>query len=228
MGTCGTCSRVGLALELSVLICAAGWVVGFGANAVPMDPNAAEVRIYRIRRDYATMSYDELRRDAAEFNEIDPSLVTLGQVHAVRDQNDLDWREWPVAHGAPYIDRNHNGRYDPPPVFSSTFTVEDLTRGGYDEPGVAGANLDLPADQVVWTVFNDLDADFTKLLAGSEPLGLETQVTLWGYHNNPALSEVFFRRVRLINKGGVSVDESGAKGTFWIDDMHLAQWPSLI
>jgi hypothetical protein len=205
----------------------AGWVEGFGANAVPVNPDAIEVRIYRIRRDYDSMSEDELRRDAAEFNEIDPSQVTMDQTQATRDQYELDWRGWPVTRGAPYIDRNRNAQYDPPPAFSPTFTVDDLIRGGYDEPGIAGANLDLPADQVVWTAFNDLDSSLTRPFSGSEPLGLEIQVSIWGYRNNSALSDVFFRRVRLMNKGGVIVDENGAKGAFWIDGMHLAQWSDL-
>jgi hypothetical protein len=33
-----------------------------------------------------------------------------------------------------------------------------------------------------------------------------------------------FRRTRLINKGGVDIDESGSKGTFWIDSMYVAQF----
>ncbi len=201
-----------------------GWVIGSGASAVPINPDDPRARMYRIRRDYYTMPEKELRRDAAEFFEIDSNHVTPAQMQEIRNQYDLDWREWPVAYSAPFIDRNRNGSFDPPPAFSSAFTVDDLIRGVYDEPGIAGANFNLPADQVIWTAFNDLSSATTVALYGSEPLGLEAQVTIWGYRNNAALRDVFFRRVRLINKGGVTVDEGGSKGAFWIDGMHLAQW----
>jgi len=35
-------------------------------GGIPQDPNDSRVRVYRIRRDWETMSYDELRQDAAE------------------------------------------------------------------------------------------------------------------------------------------------------------------
>ncbi len=201
-----------------------GRVLGSGAAAIPEDPASPAARMYRLRRDYFTMPEAELQRDAAEFYEIPTSVVTPAQMQAVRDQYERDWNEWPVAFGAPFIDRNHNGVYDAPPPFSANFTVDDLIRGGYDEPGLAGADQNLPADQVMWTVFNDLSNAQTLLLQGSEPLGLEAQVTMWAYKNAGALHDTFFRRIRLLNKGGVAIDAANNKGAFWIDSMYVAQW----
>ncbi|MDZ7266609.1 MAG: hypothetical protein ONB48_02955 [candidate division KSB1 bacterium] len=150
-------------------------------------------------------------------------MITPQELQSVRAQYERDWNKWPVQYGAPCIDRNHNGRYDPPPAFSATFTADDLIAGGYDEPGLAGAALNFPAGQVIWTVCNDLDENLTRLLQGSLPLGLEVQITLWSY-NHPALANTFFRRVRLINKGGVAIDTLGTRGAFWINDMYLGQW----
>ncbi|MEK6571887.1 MAG: hypothetical protein AABZ61_10990, partial [Bacteroidota bacterium] len=48
----------------------AGRVIGFRFDAVPQDPNDPAVRVYRIRRDYTSMSLDEYRRDAAETFEV--------------------------------------------------------------------------------------------------------------------------------------------------------------
>ena len=202
--------------------CQEGHIEGFGATAVASDP--ANARIYRIRRDYAIMSETELRRDAAESNEKPISEVTQEEMDAILAQYKEDWENWPVHLGAPFIDRNGNGVYDPPPPFSEDFTVNDLIAGGYDEPGVAGADPNSPADMVIWTVYNDLDRNLTTRLQGSEPMGLEVQVTIWGYKRTDALGNIYFKRVRFINKGGVAIDDQGTIGAFYIDSMYVAQW----
>ncbi len=201
--------------------CRPGRIIGFGANAMAADPNAPESRTFRIRRDYFNMPLEEWRRDAAEVFAIEAAAVTNAQIQAVREQYAKDWREWPVAFGAPFIDRNRNGKYDPPPAFNNNFSVDSLIAGKYDEPGVAGADPNFPADQVIWTVYNDLDRTQTTNFYGSEPLGLEAQVTLWGYKNSPAAGDFFFRRTRLINKGGVAIDNTGTKGAFYLDSLHI-------
>lgn len=202
-----------------------GRIIGEGASAVAANPADPDVRAYRIRRDYTVMSDTEKRRDAAESFEIPVANVTDAQVATIMSRYALDWKEWPVQQGAPYIERNGTPGYQPPPEFSATFTVDDLVKGNYDEPGIAGADPNSPADQVVWTVFNDLDASTTLQLQGSEPLGLEIQVTLWGYKRTDALGNIYFRRVKLINKGGVDITNAGGtKGSFYINEMYVAQW----
>lgn len=203
----------------------AGWITGQGASAVAADPDDPRARIYRIRRDYFSMPDSELTRDAAELNEIGFDEVTPAQKQAALDQYAKDWSEWPVDLGAPFIDRNGNGIFDPPPPFSSTFTADSLIAGGYDEPGIAAANPNLPADQVIWTVYNDLDRQTAVQRFGSEPLGLELQVTVWGYKKIKIFEDVFFKRIRLINKGGVDTDGDGTvDGVFYLDSLHVAQW----
>jgi hypothetical protein len=201
----------------------AGWVIGQGATAEPVDPSHPDARIYRIRRDYAQMSIEELRRDASEYFEIPLSHVFPIHVTAMYDQYETDWASWPVHLGGPYIERNGIPGYQPPPPFGPTFTVDSLSAGNYDEPGIAGANVRLPADQVLWTVFNDLDSTTTVSLYGSWPLGLEAQVTIWGYKRAGAIGETYFKRLRLINKGGVTTGP-GTRGSFYIDSMYIAQW----
>lgn len=201
----------------------AGRVIGTGSTAVPADPGLPEVRIYRIRRDYAEVSDYEIRRDAGDYFEIPFQSVTSAQVAQVRMQYEKDWREWPVQYGAPYIERNGIPGYQPPPPFSLTFTAQSLIDRKYDEPGIAGADPDAPADQVIWTVYNDLDRTATVLFLGSEPLGLEVQVTLWAYKRYDALGNMYFKKVKFINKGGVDIG-GGRKGSFWIDSMFIGQW----
>ena len=198
-----------------------GYVTGFGAAAVPANPGDADVRAYRIRRDWQIMSDDELRRDAAETNEIGVTEASAAQMQVIKDRYAKDWAEWPVKYGAPYVDRNKNGKYDPPPAFSNP---NELIDKGYDEPGVAGGDPNSPADQVIWLVYNDLDRNQAVGLYGSEPLGLEIQMTLWGYKRSDALGNIYFKRYRIINKGGVSIDAANNKGAFTLDSVYCAQW----
>ncbi len=198
-----------------------GWVTGLGANAVPVDPADPRARMYRVRRDWKEMSADELRRDAAESNEIAASSVTGTQMQQIADRYLKDWNEWPVDLGAPYIDRNGNGKYDPPPA---NFAVADLIDKQYDEPGIAGGDPNSPADQVLWCVFNDLHRPTSTGRFGSEPSGLEIQMTMWGYKRTDALGNMFFRKWRFVNKGGVDIDAAGTKGGLYLDSMYVCQW----
>jgi hypothetical protein len=208
-----------------VTSCREGWINGFGASAMPADPNDPRARIYRIRRDYFFMSEIESVRDAAENYELDLSEVTDEQTKAIKERYVKDWAEWPVDLGAPYIDRNRNGRYDPPPFFSDDFTPDNLISGGYDEPGIQMAPDDGPADQAIWTVYNSVEHDETIFYQGYSPLGLEIQITIWAYKSNDLMrSSYFFRRVRMINKGGVVINDNNDRGAFWIDSMYVGQW----
>ncbi len=231
-GTYGIGTRAG-----KIILPDSGSVVGIGVE----DPAAASVRIYRIRRDYYTMSDAELIRDAAVVNEISEAGVTPTQMTDVRSQYEKDWREWPVAKGAPYIDRNKNGVYDaiagantPATYFpfntdanaGPLFTVDSIIARGLDEPGVAGGDPNSPADQVIWTVYNDLTPSTSLAFEGSEPMGLEVQKTVWGYKRSDALGNLYFNRYKLINKGGVDTSAATGNqfGAFWIDSMYVCQW----
>lgn len=198
----------------------AGWIQGTGASATPADPALPAVRVYRIRRDYKEMSPAELARDASEYFEKLLSDVTQADMDQVKQQYEKDWTEWPVDRGAPYIERNGTPGYQPPPLDA---TAKQLIEQNLDEPGVAGADPNSPADQVVWTVFNDLNPSLTLGLYGSEPLGLEVQMTMWGYKRTDAMGNLYFKRYRVINKGGVIISGT-TRGSFWIDSMYIAQW----
>lgn len=166
------------------------------------DPNAPAVRIYRVRRDYKTA---DLKQDAAEFFEKGLSSVTSGDIATVRAQYETDWNEWPAKgnpnnpsnQNAPFYDKDGDGLYNP--------TV--------DEPGIADA------DQVVFFVCNDLNPGRTNALYGSNPIGLELQVTLWGYNRTDPLGNVFFKKFTFIYKG-TSTSQANSR----ITDMYVGQW----
>ena len=204
-----------------------GNVTGSGATAVAQNANDADVRCFRVRRDYFFMSDAELAYDAQTTNELaSPSSVTQTMKDKIFQQYDTDWKNWPVAKGAPYIERNGIPGYQAPPPFTATFTPDMLISGKYDEPGVAGADPGSPADQVIWTVYNDLDGSQSVKFTGSQPSGVEVQKTVWGYKRTDAMGNIYFTRYRMINKGGVDVG-SGVKGSFWLDSLYVCQWSDI-
>lgn len=178
-----------------------GRIVSKGVAESPDDPS---VRIFRVRRDYRTA---DLRLDAAEMFNVGLSEATDADVAALRAQYDKDWREWPAAKGAAYYDRDGNGQYNP------KFKANGDPDLSGDEPGVAGA------DQVAWFALNDLDAGPTNTLYGSNPIGLEVQVTLWGYARTDALGDVVFKKFSVIYKGRTDTPDNAT-----IKDMYFAQW----
>lgn len=102
----------------------------------------------------------------------------------IRAQYEKDWNEWPAADGAPYNDVDGNGSYDP----------------AVDIPGVPGA------DQTIWFVCNDTDPGQTTFMYGSPPMGIEEQVTIWGYNTTGALGNMLFRKFKIINKSNTQFD----------------------
>lgn len=102
----------------------------------------------------------------------------------IRAQYKNDWNEWPASKGAPFQDADDNGKYDPL----------------IDIPGMPGAH------QTLWFVCNDLDSILTKNLFGSLPLGIEMQVTVWGY-NLPYLNHIIFKKYKLINKSEKNISD---------------------
>nr|NIV95769.1 hypothetical protein [candidate division KSB1 bacterium] len=162
------------------------------SKGIAEDPNAPDVRIWRVRSDYQTA---DLTRDAAEFFNFSVQEVTEAQIQDVRQQYERDWDEWPWEKGAPFYDDNGNGFMD-----------------AGEEPGLARA------DQVVWFVANDLDSSAVETFFGSPPIGLEMQVTLWGY-KQPDVINAIFKRYRLIYKGTAMTPD-----TAHIDSMYIGQW----
>lgn len=176
-----------------------GRIISKGVKESADDPS---VRIYRVRRDWDKA---DLTQDAAEFFDKPLAQVTPADVDQVRLQYKEDWLQWPWQKGAPYYDRNGNGVYDPDPS-----GLYDPTK---DEPGLGGA------DQAVWFVANDLDPAAARGLYGSPPIGIEMQVTCWGYARSDELGNVIFERYRIIYKGTASTPPNAT-----IDSMYLCKW----
>jgi hypothetical protein len=156
-------------------------------TGVAENNSGTDVRIWRIRKDFSTA---DLRKDAAIVLGITEKSVSLMDMQQLRVQYKKDWLEWPAHKGAPYYDRNGNGIYDPKFVVNE-FSVE-VPDTSSDAPGLADA------DQVIWFVFNDLNSASTF---NSPNIGMEMQVTVWGYKTTGALNTTIFRRCRFLYKG---------------------------
>ena len=124
--------------------------------------------VWRVRKDYASA---DLTVDAANYYAVGTGDVTAAQIAVVKNQYEYDWYNWPAAWGAPYHDVNGDGSYDP----------------DVDVPGYPGA------DQTMWTIANDVPlivdaagdsigySNTAPSLYGADPIGIELQITLWGY-----------------------------------------------
>ena len=174
-----------------------------------VNDNAKVNRIWRVRRDFATLTDNDLRLDAAEINSINAASVTAGQIAQLRATYKADWMDWPTYKGAPFYDANGDGVYTP--QFNADGTPMLYPQA--DEPGYANG------DQVVWLCVNDLDASATEGLYGSPPVGVELQVTLWAYKRADAMGNIIFKQFRMIYKGRA---ETPANST--ITDLYVCQW----
>lgn len=158
----------------------------------PVDP--ATVRPYRVRPDWRTA---DLRDDAANFFLMDLADVASSHTDEIRAQYETDWNQWPWQKGAPFDDKNGNGTYEP--------TI--------DIPGIPGAS------QTLWIVYNDIDSIKVFQSFDCSPIGMEVQETYWAYATTTPLSNVLFKRARLIYKGTTSTPASST-----IDSMYITQW----
>ncbi len=160
-------------------------------------------RIYRIRADWAILTLGLVLEETAEFYDIEPVAVTSDQAIEIIEQYKKDWKEWPVDQGAPYVDVDHSGTYNP--VLDNN-GMPDINQGDY--PGIEGA------DQVVWFKVDDQDPVKTASLYGSEPIGVEMDVTVWAYNQRSSkLGQAIFKKYKLKN---ISTDV--------FDEMYLSQW----
>ena len=163
--------------------CRLGWQAGvILSDGTADDPARSIHRIFRARR-------------------FDP-IWWNKQTDSVKTRLLSDLIEWPVQHGAPWIDHNGNGVYDPDTTSWRQGGVSDIPR--------------IPGDEALWFVSNDLDSKRTLNLYGTYPMGLEMQTMLWAASGHPLLENVAFREHTIINK---SLDT--------ITDMYVGAWEDL-
>jgi hypothetical protein len=154
-------------------------------DPLPDDPSPSRYRIFRVRPDInpaipfdATLQLRLVAEEVAYIARYEPTTP-----RDLYDQYIRDWNEWPAADGAPFVDVNGDGSYDP----------------SVDVPGVPGAA------QTLWYVANDVDVR-TTFLAGAPAIGLEIHRTIWGYKSSGPVGSTIFVSTMIINKSGAPVD----------------------
>ena len=131
------------------------------------DPNDPRNRVYKIRL-----------VSAAEYTALPP---------AAQARLRKDFNEWPAADGAPYIDTDRNGFYNPD---FDKWLADSLSS---DKPWFVG-------DEVVWFASNDMDTVRVRGLYGTKPAAFEIHSLIWEYNRCPELMNVVFVKHTLINK----------------------------
>ncbi|MBZ0179482.1 MAG: T9SS type A sorting domain-containing protein [Melioribacteraceae bacterium] len=109
-----------------------------------------------------------------------------------KDRFRIDYLEWPIVQGAPYIDRNRNNKFD--------------------------FDIDLPkfiGDETLWWVVNDFYPERTADNFLSKPFGLEIQNTVFAFNQPEFLVDVIFKKYMLINKSDAIIDQIFFGEVFW-------------
>ncbi len=96
-----------------------------------------------------------------------------------------DMVDWPADQGAPWLDANGDGVYN---VYDG------------DRPRLSG-------DQMIWYVANDGDT-LHHVIFQTLPLGVEVQMTVWGYDRRDSFGDMMFVKALVINKGPASIDSA--------------------
>jgi hypothetical protein len=146
----------------------------------PGDPQSERYRLWNARR----VTRDEY------------SALPVAQ----QDELAADVLAWPVDLGAPWVDGNANGVYDPD--FEAWLDGD----AGTDTPLRMG-------DQVLWCVMNDLDETRMHGLYGSDPIGIELRTMAWAWGMEGCPWNVVFTRHTFINRGATA-----------LHDAYVAQW----
>jgi hypothetical protein len=175
-----------------------------GRSTGPEAIAPASVRCYGVRPDMRPeiTKMPDLTTDAATFFQV--ITPTPAQIQTIADRYFLDWNEWPASSGAPwYFDTigvvRNDAAYDP--------------ANPHHIPGIPGAT------KTIWFVCNDLDIAVTQRFAGSPPMGVEQQMTVWAYASSTPLNDIIFKQVKLIYKGNPNAPANSR-----IDSMYVVQW----
>lgn len=102
----------------------------------------------------------------------------------IKDAYEKDYNEWPIDDGAPYV----------------------LDKDGNKIPQFIG-------DEVLWCVSNDMDISRSTYTYGTAPMGLEQQMTVFGFNRTGDLGDMVFKKYTIINKGVLT-----------LKDMYLCYW----
>ncbi len=124
------------------------------SNGMPDNPNQEKYRVYKLMNGWQNLVSGDLKSAYKK-----------------------DYEEWPVEDGAPWVDKNNDGKFSK----------------GIDEPEIIG-------DETLWFVSNDLDTTRSTRVFGSNPVGLEIQTTVIAFNRTDVRGRTIFKKYKIINK----------------------------
>jgi len=124
-------------------------------------------------------------------NDSRAQLYVLKSSDADWSQSWQDWKD-AVAMGADYYDGNHNGKYDPLPLGSTT--PWDSTM---DRPDILG-------DATAWCVYSDQLSPALRTYNDVNPQGIEVRQTVFAINSKAAIGNMIFVRYKIVNTGSVA------------------------
>ncbi|MFH1688212.1 MAG: hypothetical protein ABIE70_11915 [bacterium] len=136
-----------------------------------------------------------------------------GELLITPGQHDTDWGPGPLVNGSPVSGASSNPRYRVYQLYSDS--LEDNPNQDYlDWPVDDGAPVDedgkpvMLGDEMLWSVYNDMDPERHVGTMGTvgRGLGLEVKQTFFAFDRVGALSNVVFARFQIYNKGGKDLD----------------------
>lgn len=122
---------------------------------------------------------------AANKDDAKYKIYKINKSDILDPQSNADWMNWPIDQGAPWIDANGNGVYEP----------------------LEGDMPELIGDQMIWYVMNDLNGAKHANVFNTSPIGLECRVTIWGYNRPDEFGDMMFVKFQLYKKTPGSVDD---------------------
>lgn len=109
-----------------------------------------------------------------------------------------DYAEWPIDQGAPWIDIDSDGNWNP----------------NIDKIGIQWPSGPEYPDMIQFYVYNDADETYHSWIWGrSKPLGIEVRQTNWAYQGG--IGDMHFIRFQIYNKSANILD--GTYFTLWSD-----------
>ena len=159
-------------------------------------------QVYGVRIDWPVISAYDLQQEAYELFGYNNNTYDKRDVVKKRYQD--AWKNWPVDKGAPYVDVDGNGVYNP---VLNDLGYPDASKGDY--PGMHGA------DQVIWLAVDDQDSLKMDSLYHGKPAGIREEITIWAYDRpDSALGQTIFKKYKITNISKSTV----------FKEMYLGQW----
>ena len=177
---------------------AAEYTVEFVPGSIGSDDSNSG-KIYQIQKKEVEAFLDN---DWATFDAITMELpvstlegTSLFTEMVETDLPSSDFINWPVHDGAPWVDVDGDGVYDP--------------ENDGDYPEILG-------DMFHWHVMNDGDAATHTPLWGTPPMNVDVQTSMFGFDQAGAMGNIMFLRWVIINKGSDELDSVFV--AMWHDD----------